>query len=413
MVFDAQGKSQKIKVFGELVGMVILIVGIALIGVHEISIYTTRPTESALPWLTDRVNGILSFFSDKNIDRGSSVLYFGTSNTEIDVDPIAIDLHLRKQGLKLNSYNVGVSDFNNSLVLLLARRLHEIQASIHTKKFNTIVVDFSPLSATKHFVNKLKRADDFTLDELQCLLTSDSILWQELWREPNSSAQSWYYKHLLNCKSPAAIVFDFKFKFWVGWNPSEDIGAIQNSVSFKSGELLRQVWQSQKLHPHPNWNPELHGSSFFGYPETKGALESLFAIYQEPLVGQKLIDLKDARMDIYSFDFDDKALNDLVLAMKIFKMSADHVILLYVPDSSRLARSPAASKRLQIAIQSVAEAAEVKSLDYSDRGLFQPDDYFDSFHLNLEGRAKLALAIARDLPVLLNVKTPEGSDLTK
>jgi len=390
--------------------ILIFILAASLMSVHGLSIQYGTTVDTPIPWLEDRIMGFLDFFESREIEGPHSILFMGTSNTELDVDPNQVDSSLQAKGFQNRSYNIGLASFTNHSLLRLAERLREINTRVNRRKFDAVVVDFSPLSSTQRFAERLQTHHDFALEDLECLLLTNTMLEQQFWRDPQSMLRNWYLKVVLECRPPSTVWQNVKTRIWNRLKLVEFASFGEDPLYQRSAAVQKHLWQDDEFHPHPNWNPEKRGSSFFGTPETTEHLNQLFSEFRAPDVAQALLRMRNARMDIYSFQFAPSALQDLVATLQVMKEQSQTVFLLCIPDSPILERSAEARQRLTDAIHLVSSNANVQVLDYTNRGLFQDGDYFDSFHLNLSGRAKLAAALAEDLAARLHLPRSGSGD---
>ncbi len=377
--------------------MLIIYIGLALSLVRGSFKALESKSHSSTPWLKDRVNGFLKYFTDNQQINGFEILFLGASDIQAAINPDEIDLSLQTAGYLTTTYNLGVGNFDGQLLYLLARRLREIAAS-NGKPFDSIVVKFTPLRATTKYLAMVEDHYYRHFEDIESIIYTNKMLAEDFVQKPEETSEIWYVKNILGESSPISNVTYLNEIIWYNIpliNPTHPF--------YKIRTLLSKNWGLGELNTLPAWNVKKRGYHYFGFPNNKGKIEEIFEKYKDPILAKELLKFHSRTGDIYGLNFSSTALNSYIDAIKELQKITPRVLLLYFPESDEIPRSPEAAGRLAAALNHIKKETGVKFLDLTINNTLKPDDYFDYLHVNLSGQKKLSQRLATELPLYFDL----------
>jgi hypothetical protein len=351
-------------------------------------------------WLRERIQQSLAYLKSTSSDH-RRILVIGASDVEVGIDPMAVDAEFSVRGLKTETLNFGFPNFDPKLIHLLSRRICKTQMN-ESRKLDLVAVAFTPLRTTNSFADAVSRFQYFrNFLEIEAALYSPSMLMADWRAQFDEVMEVGIVKYLYSGISPNAtsgLTFDNLEKLF----PNKTSG---DPRFILANELLRDLWYRREFLPNPPWDSNTRGAFFFGYPQTKAALDLAYERYQDPFLKAAFLRLHQRFGDVYGLHFSDEFLNEEVAALLELKKCSRQVALLFIPDSDLIFRREDARARLKTALETIVKKADVKLIDLREEQALRPEDYLDYLHLNLQGRQKAAVILANDMADILQGAT--------
>lgn len=351
--------------------------------------------DPALRWQRNRLAELLEAIPRIAESSEPPMIAIGTSSIELGFEPDRFDEASARLGVRIHSYNLGIRNLKRQLPFILER----VKSEFTTKKrrLRLLLISVSPELLTYKTTSNPK----FLLigRDAEALLLDPRSLDLDLARvDPETLANAWVTRTLFQGRSSDTTLYNLRSYLFRRYAPQDDRRDFSGE---RAGNAYLRFWADPLFYVEPAWDPATRGFPNQGYiKDEKRWLRDTSAIERKELISESKR-FQNISSDLTELHIDPMAIDDYVAFIHLAQQTADHAVLVYLPEHPSLHRDNEALERLNRLLDILRTRTSVTVLDYSQSPLFRKRDYFDVLHLNLSGRIKLADALAVDLAPIL------------
>lgn len=390
---------RELRVFLKLLSYCLGVFAVALMMTRAYLMFVDTHSSGNQHWTRTRLREITEAI-DSLPSKPPANVFFGASEVEVGINPIALDEQLLKKGLPTESYNFGIRNATGHHVELLASRLYlDMKGKKDSVGFS--VFFFTPLRNTKDFFRQISKYGNFSnVSTYSSIIYTGEMLLPRLRSFNKEAFSTAFLKYAYGSVSPDSAMDELDEFIRARMSFSLE------GKNFRDVMMLKySIWSDPVFYQAPPWNPSTRGWHFFGYPETREALAPLLTAFDNPEVLRKSNIIDATLGGGWNFDFDENLIADFEQAIITASAISQHTLLIYYPELMDYA-PPQGLQAISQTLREVSRTTGATLIDYSVCRVFQKSDYLDGTHLNIQGQAKLSALLAEDIFEMTQATAP-------
>ena len=310
------------------------------------------------------------------------VMFFGSSMTRAGFSPRQFDKALALEGKNIKSFNFSFGGLNPYFQDFLSRRIAE-KFNGSERRLKLVMIEFNPFQTTQ---TRWRRAQPI-VDSFLTMLASDRELMELAKTDITRGIRLFNIKYVRNMVSAEMITSFF----------GRELFPEERSVTFKDEETivserkrLEELLGEQFKKEYPNhvdeqWKYSWQGGGTILEERSAETLAIFEAYYTVSLTDARMKNDRLGRInsaDIEELNFEPLLLEHFINVVKNFQGIADNVEIIILPKNSKwIHYSPAAKRRLALALEQVEKATGIAIKNHQDLKEITPAMYRDTTHL--------------------------------